>query len=250
MEEKRTKKNRRAGKDPEKHASNGFFRRFPPYVWITLVLIVSIQMTIFYGSHVFLPYLTFHSPATWLDLQIPLVPEWITVYFLSYLSWTVTVILVVAENKNHGYRFAMAYVTGLVISGIIFLAWPVTMERPEVAGTGFFYDWIRFLFAVDEPVNLFPSLHVLISYICFRGCIGCKKIPIGYTIGQGVFLILVCFSVLFVKQHLLIDIPAGLAVAEISWQLARIFRAERFPFLLERTLKKKRRGADPDDFHG
>ncbi len=241
MKEKRTAKKMRGGGNPEKREPSKFFRRFPPYVWISFALVFSFQMTVFYGSHVFLPYLPKYCPITWLDLQIPLVPEWLVVYFLSYLSWTVTVILILSENKNHGYRFAMAYVTSLAISGVFFLAWPLTMERPEVTGTGFFYDWLRFLYAVDEPVNFFPSLHVVFSYMCFRGSLGCRKIPRAYAIGQGVFLILVCFSVLFVKQHFLIDVPAGLAVSEIAWQIARLSRAERFPFLLERAFKKEKK---------
>ena len=241
MEEEKTKKRMRAGEEPGTGSPCRFLKRFPPYVWICFVLVLSFQMTVFYGSRVFLPYLPQYSPVTWLDQQIPLVPEWLIVYFLSYLSWTVTVILILAENKEHGYRFAMAYTTSLFITGVIFLAWPLTMERPEITGTGFFYDWMRFLYAADEPVNFCPSLHVLISYMCFRGCMGCQKIPRAYMIGQGVFLVLVCFSVVFLKQHLLIDIPAALVVGEISLQTARLLRAERFPFLLERMMNKEKK---------
>ena len=241
MGEKQTKMNSTGGRSQKERGLTRFFKRFPPYVWITFTLVLSFQMLVFYGSRVFLPYLPQYSPVTWLDLQIPLIPEWLIVYFLSYFSWVLTVLLILAENKDHGYRFAIAYTISLFITLIFFLAWPLTMERPEITENGFFYDWLRFLYSVDEPVNFCPSLHVLISYMCFRGCLGCRKIPRAYTVFQGIFLILVCFSVVFLKQHLVIDIPVAIAVGEFSLQTARLLRAEHFPYLLERVIKKDKK---------
>ena len=197
-------------------------------------------MLVFFGTRFLLEGFPAHNLETPLDGLIPFVPEWITVYFLAYLVWIVGALLIVSENKETGYRFAAAYAVALLISCAVFLIWPGTMTRPEVTGNGIFREMVRFLYRVDTPSNLCPSLHVWISYLCFRGTFGCRGIPRGWKGFQLVFLILVCFSVLFVKQHVITDVPAGIVTGEISLQLARVFRLERIPFKIEGLLTKKK----------
>ena len=54
------------------------------------------------------------------------------------------------------------------------------------------------------------------------------------------YLVLVCCSVLFVKQHVLVDVPAGIVVSEIPLQLARRFRWERLGYAMEKRLTKEK----------
>ena len=54
------------------------------------------------------------------------------------------------------------------------------------------------------------------------------------------FLLLVCCSILFVKQHVAVDIPAGVVAAEVPLQLARRFRFERLGYAVERRLMQKK----------
>ena len=53
------------------------------------------------------------------------------------------------------------------------------------------------------------------------------------------FFLLVCCSVLFVKQHALIDVPAGIAVGELALQCGRVFRLERIGFAIEKRFRKE-----------
>ena len=218
-----------------------FLRRFPPYVWLCLAAMFALQMLVFSGTRIFLPYLTAHDMTISLDDAVPFVPQWVTIYFLSYVSWLVSAVWILSESKPHGYRFACSYMLALLISGAVFLIYPGTMARPELSGSGFFTDWMRFLYWIDSPTNLCPSLHVLISYFCWRGTLGCRKIPKWYQWFNLVFLILVCCSILFVKQHAIVDIPAALLVGELSIQLARLWHLERIPSAIEKAYTEKRR---------
>ena len=56
-----------------------FFRRFPPYVWCSLGAMFVVQMLVYSGSHVFLPYLPAHVLTTSLDDAIPFIPQWVAV---------------------------------------------------------------------------------------------------------------------------------------------------------------------------
>ncbi|MBQ2062846.1 MAG: hypothetical protein II458_09295 [Oscillospiraceae bacterium] len=217
------------------------FRRFPPYVWLCFAAMFAVQMLVFSGTRVFLPYLPSHVLTTALDSAIPFVPAWVTVYFLSFAVWIINGFWITSESKPHGYRFSFSYILSLLISAAVFLLYPGTMTRPELTGDGILMAMMRFLYWIDSPTNLCPSLHVVITYFCWRGAWGCRKIPLWYKWFSFVFLILVCFSILFVKQHALVDIPAALIVAELALQLGRLLRIERIPYAIEEAFAKRKR---------
>ena len=95
------------------------------------------------------------------------------------------------------------------------------MERPEVPGSDPFSWLVRFIYQVDTPDNLLPSIHCLENWLCFRGALRCRKVGRGYQIGMLIFAILVFASTLLVKQHLVLDVVTGIAVVEIGLFLAR-----------------------------
>lgn len=239
--------NRRPGllADAERESPErrSFKELFPPYVWVCFAFLFTIDMLVFYGTRPFLPYLTMHDLSLPLDAKIPLSQPWVIIYFLSFLSWLISIPWILSESKRHAYRLCGSFVIIAVVSTICFLAYPVTIQRPEITGTGFFNEWMRFLYRVDGPTNLCPSFHVVISYLCWRGTMGCQKIPKWYQWFNLVFLILVCFCILFVKQHLVIDIAAAVVVTEGALQIGRLLRLERIGFAIERRLTKHREQA-------
>ena len=199
------------------------------YVWVCLAVIVAVQLIVYNADRPLLARMTLHRLDTPLDLRIPFIPAWITVYVLSYLSWAVSGIWIFSESRPHAVRFTCAYVFALVLTGVIFVAWPGTIARPDPVGDGFFVRWVRLLYRIDDPNNLCPSLHVMASYFCWRGTFGCRRIPGGYKAFNFVFLILVCCSILFVKQHALVDIPVAVIVGELSIRAGGPLLEKRVP---------------------
>ena len=215
-----------------------FKERFPLYVWVCFIYLLAIDLLAFYATRIPLPYLTMHDLSTPLDAKIPFLPAWVTVYFLSYLSWLISIIWILCDSKQRAYRIAGVYTIITILASICFLVYPGTMQRPEVTEPGFLNDAVRWLYRVDSPTNLCPSFHVVISYLCWRGTMGCKRIPKWYQWFNLVFLILVCFSVLFVKQHVLVDIGVAIIVTEAALQIGRATRIERIPFAIENGFRK------------
>lgn len=227
--------------DPEKKEERRSFKEvFPPYVWICFAYLLIIDLSVFYGTRPILPHLPAYSLATPLDAAIPLMPPWIIIYFLSFASWLGTILWILAEDKQHAYRLCGVYTIIMIASVACFLIYPVTIQRPEITESGIFNDSMRFLYKVDSPSNLCPSLHVVISYICWRGTMGCKKIPKWYQWFNLAFLILVCFSILFVKQHYVLDIPVAIMITEGALQIGRLTRIERIPFAIENRFRARR----------
>ena len=219
------------------------FGLLPPYVWICFAYIALVDVLVFWATRLFLPYLPAHSLSTPLDEMIPVVPAWVIVYFLSFPSWGITCIWMLCEDKQHAYRQCGVYTIFMLTAAICFLAYPVTIERPEITGGGPLNFMLRFLYAVDTPTNLCPSLHVVFSYHCWRGTMDCKKIPKWYQWFNFVFFILVCFCILFVKQHFISDVFVGIIVTEIALQIGRLTRVERIGFAIEKRFANRRKAA-------
>lgn len=50
-----------------------------------------------------------------------------------------------------------------------------------------------------------------------------QKVPLWYKWVNFVFSLLVCLSTVLVKQHVIVDIFAGIAVAELGLLLSRLY---------------------------
>ena len=115
------------------------------------------------------------------------------------------------------YKQAKTFVGKLESNSmIIFLMIPTTMTRPDIIGTDLFSLLVRSLYVMDTPDNLFPSFHVLESYMLLRTLPLLKKAPKWYRMLTPIVSPLVIISILFVKQHLIVDILGGIAVCEFG----------------------------------
>ena len=213
---------------------------FAPRGLAGLGSVLALQAVVFYLTRIPLAHRTLHCLAGPLDQLIPLRPGWAAVYFLSFLSWGVSLLWIMAESREHCYRFTAAVMLTQLMAGAIFLIYPCNIERPELVGGGVSMELMRFLYRVDSPLNLLPSFHVVFSYFCWRGTMGCQKIPRWFRRLNFLCLGLACASILFVKQHVIVDIPSAVAVSELALQTARLARLERIPFAVEQKNQKSK----------
>ena len=159
-------------------------------------------------------------PMTPVDRMIPLVEWTILIYFGCYLFWIANYIMIYRESREHAYRFFISDLISRTVCMICFLLIPFRMTRPEIEGNGLFSNLMRFLYQVDEPVNLFPSIHCLVSWNCWLGIRGSRKVPIWYQRLSILMAVSVFLSTLTTKQHVLLDVAGGFLLSEISWRIA------------------------------
>ena len=212
----------------------------PGYGWACFLILAACQAIVFCATRIPLQYMDKLDLSIPLDGRIPFRPEWITIYVLSFASWAITFLLLFRQRREHVYRNSAAYLCTLMLTFACFMLFPAELQRPEVPGTDFFSVLTRFIYFVDQPNNLCPSLHVVCSYYCWRALWDTEGIPLWYRRFNFVFLLLVCASILLVKQHLIVDIPAGVLASEIPLQLARRFKWERLGFAVEERMTRKK----------
>ena len=159
---------------------------------------------------------------TALDRMIPVGPGWSFIYLGCFLYWALGYVLM--GRGDRWYRIMTADIAAKLICGVIFLMLPTTNVRPELEGGGVSTWLLGLIYQMDPPLDLFPSIHCMESWVCFRGVLGDRRIPKWYQSFSGVFAILVCLSTLFTRQHVLADVFAGVLLAEMLIRAAKKWR--------------------------
>ena len=78
-----------------------------------------------------------------------------------------------------------------------------------------------FVYSVDAADNLFPSIHCLVSWLCYAGVRGKRSVPVWYQRASCVMAVLVCVSTVTTKQHVLVDVAGGVLLAEACLWIGR-----------------------------
>ena len=198
-------------------------RLLPPRMWLLIAVWFIQNGTVYYLARLINQGRTFHNMSLPLDAQIPLVPAFIVIYILAYISWFIGYILILRQGSEHA-DVIFGIMIAKAICFIIFITYPTEMEWPEIESNGVFEWMTKFIYFTDQPNNLFPSIHCMENWMIWRGMVGCKAIPLWVKTGTFVFAILVFLSTLFVKQHLIVDIPSAIIVTEIGLWISRRLR--------------------------
>lgn len=189
--------------------------------WILLPLVAFIWNQVIYQGAFFLTASRHHFDfALPVDSTIPLIPWTIVIYYGCFLHWGLHYICVAKLGNRNTRQFYAADFLIKSVSFLFFLCLPTVMHRPEVTGTGFWNDTIRFLYWMDKPYNLFPSIHCSVSWLCWISVRKNTQVPKWYRYFALIAAIAVCLSTLSTRQHVLVDIAGGLLVAEVCWALA------------------------------
>ena len=202
----------------------------PKYAYIPLISVLCVNMLVYYLPKPFVNEATAYDLSLPIDSALPFLSFFVVFYILAFVQWPLGHIVIARESRELCYRVAMADIIAKLICVVFFIAMPVTIERPEIVGNGVFDYFARFLYFVDRPTNLFPSIHCLESWAVARCAFTLKKAPVAYKIGMSVMSILVFLSVVFVKQHFFIDIIAGILVFELGLIITRLTKLDRLVF--------------------
>ena len=210
---------------------------FPVYIWVPVIVGVAFNtvgyMTLQHFKYVF----HFRDFSIGLDNKIPFVPWMIIIYIMvAYTQWVIGFITCAREGQKFCYRFLSAEIVAKALCFLIYLIIPTTIVRPEIQGHGFILGMVRRVYSTDAPMNLFPSIHCLESWFCFRAALSQKKTGRVYPWITFIASLMVFSSVVLVKQHVLVDIIGGILIFEVAMLLTRKHDLSRFYIWLDRKI--------------
>ncbi len=155
-------------------------------------------------------------PMNWVDEAVPLVPLTVWIYLSEYPFFLAVYFSIRDYDNANKYLYSFLALT--LFSAAIFELWPTTYPRhlfplPEGLDplTHFAFTTLR---AADEPGNCCPSLHVSSVFLSVFLFIDDqrKKLPWFFLWG-----ILIALSTLTTKQHYVIDVLTGIALAVVVY---------------------------------
>lgn len=199
----------------------------PGYARWPLICLVLVNCIAYYGSRLLVRGAARYDLSTALDARLPFWPVFIVFYILAYAQWFFGYIIIAREDREICRRVLGAEMIAKLICLVCFVALPTRMVRPEVTGNGVFERLTALIYSLDAPINLFPSIHCLDSWMCFRGAQKLKRTPRWYALFMLALTLPVLASTVLVKQHVLVDIPAGILAGEIGLFLMRGARRGR-----------------------
>ena len=154
-----------------------------------------------------------------IDNSIKLKPIFSIFYPLYFLE--VMLVFVVFFKRINIFRLVVTMlVINILIHNMIFLLYPVAIERPNIPDDGFLNKLTLFYYKVDKPYNAFPSMHISLITISFLFLYfyWSKK----YSIMVLPLYILTALSTLFIKQHYLLDVISGLLIGLALFLISKI----------------------------
>lgn len=203
----------------------GFLKKYldpliPLYSIIPLIACFAFNTVVYYGTMIINTNRYQYDFTTDFDRSVPVIPGFVIIYFVCYVFWIVNYLMIGKIGKEHCMRFVLADMCSRFICALFFILLPTTNIRPEILGNGFSDNILQYLYVIDAPVNLFPSIHCLVSWFCYIGIRGKKQIPRWYRAFSCIFALAVCLSTQFTKQHYIIDLIGGIFIAEVTYYVA------------------------------
>lgn len=196
-------------------------RILPRYAALPLAASVLLNAAVYYGGRVFAAGRHHFDFSTGLDRALPFVPAFMAVYVLAFVFWIAGFVIIGRESPAVCFEVMSGEQLAKLMCLLCFLAVPTVMVRPPVPQSGVFSGLTQLIYRMDAPDNLFPSIHCLESWICFRGALRCRKVGRAYRVFALTAALLVFASTLLVKQHLAVDVAGGVAAAELGLLLSR-----------------------------
>ncbi len=154
---------------------------------------------------------------TSLDARIPFNAHSVWVYLCLFPTSLLPLFVVRCPRLFR--RTILAYGSAIAVSLIVFVALPVTsiglrVDRSALDVTRFSPWAVSFLYDLDPPFNLFPSLHLSIAMLAALSAAKAKR-PYGMTAFVGVAAI--GASICTVKQHFVLDGLGGVALSAVVY---------------------------------
>lgn len=154
------------------------------------------------------------------EQNIPFI-EW---FVFAYVGWYVLIVwslgYFLLYHVEHFVGLQKYIIITQVVAMICYILYPSYQDlRPDLSTLGRenFATWIlNIIYTADTPTGVCPSLHVAYSVGIASTWLKEREAAKGTRVFVVIFSLLVCISVVFVKQHAVIDVILALPVCLLA----------------------------------
>lgn len=156
-----------------------------------------------------------------LDNWVPFC-RYAVVPYLLWFAWVPLTLLWMLRRSPDGFwRLFLSIAGGTAFALCVYAVYPtVQLGRRTLYGRDAFASLIRFIYAVDTPTNVCPSLHVFVSVVVLMAVWGCAGLARRYKLLHTLLAVAICLSTVLIRQHSCIDVFWGVVLAVVVYGLA------------------------------
>lgn len=188
------------------------------HAWVFLYALIYLPWFSYLEQHVTSDYYLIHSP---FDDYIPFVEYFIVPYLMWFLFVIIGAGYFFFTNKKGFYKLAAFLITGMTIFLIICTLFPNGLHlRPATfARDNIFTHIVQYVYSVDTPTNVLPSIHVFNSMGIAIAVAHSDKLKEKKWIQHLTYILagLIILSTMFLKQHSVTDVFAALVMAGVIY---------------------------------
>lgn len=191
-------------------------------VIIRQIIILIFQVVLYFGCEFFQK-----NPKNMdlpIDKKIPAIPYFALIYVLWFPLIAIFPISLFKEAKNLYELYVICWIIDIVISVIIYLAYPTTCTRPKdlenIKGGWMLKILYKFSY---KGLNCSPSMHCSISTLVLIFALTASTMPVNLRIIYSTTALGIILSTLFTKQHVLIDLVTGVLLALVIFLILSQF---------------------------
>lgn len=152
------------------------------------------------------------------ESSLPLLAWTYPFYAVVYLE--IILPLFLSRTRRAYVRTQIACSVASLIAFVVYLAAPMPYPRPMHPLVGFWEGLLAFEWSIDEPRCTFPSLHVAFAWLMY---LGLRHEAPRWRPTLLLLAVSISVSTVLVKQHFIVDIPSGMALAWGAWWLAGVW---------------------------
>lgn len=191
-------------------------------VIIRQIIILIFQVVLYFGCEFFQK-----NPKNMdlpIDKKIPALPYFALIYVLWFPLIAIFPISLFKEAKNLYELYVICWITDIVISVIIYLAYPTTCTRPKDLENIRCGWMLKILYKFSyKGLNCSPSMHCSISTLVLIFALTASTMPINLRIIYSTTALGIILSTLFTKQHVLIDLVTGVLLTLVIFLILSQF---------------------------
>lgn len=155
-----------------------------------------------------------YNLTTDLDRALPLVKIFIIPYMTLWFFLAFCFVYLCFKNRKVYYKIMITLILCYVVAFITYYFFQTTVPRPLVTGDDIFSKLILFTYNSDEPLNCFPSIHVITAYLAVKG-INATNARKSIKIPVNILGFLIIISTQLVKQHVIMDIFFAIFLCDV-----------------------------------
>lgn len=207
------------------------------HAWVFLYGLIYMPWFCYLEKTVTTNYYVIHSV---FDDYIPFCEIFVVPYLLWFPYMAAVAIYFFKYDKQGFYRAAAYICSGMTIFLVISTILPngLALRPMSFPRENLFTELVKIVYMADTPTNVLPSLHVYNSVAAYAALSTSQAFRGHRHLSRGclVLSISIVLSTMFIKQHSVVDVVAGLIMAYLMYQFVYEPETRKVPGLARQTI--------------